>query len=165
MSSTSDLPPSPLSSFIESDDSIGGIVLSGYDMEYMDPSYHSNFDTNTANGGYKDIDKLALISTTTILAKSLISIAKNEKSSSLSSIDISVNHSLVEDLITCLTKAGLNCSQLSTYFSSEVVSLWSSIDSTPTVDYGTSPPSYYASVLSSVSGLPLFVKNGQAYSK
>mmetsp|Transcript_17556 Transcript_17556/g.32210 ORF Transcript_17556/g.32210 Transcript_17556/m.32210 type:complete len:724 (-) Transcript_17556:29-2200(-) len=153
------LPPSPLSSFLQELPSLPGAVLTGYDSAFSDPAYHSNLDTSSPSvetAGRVGIDVSAVESAASVLARALYRLATDDTMTT----DIEVDSSLVADLVECLASHGLTCSAVAPYVSSEAVSLGS-----VAIDWGSSPPSYYTSVLSSNSGLPLVEHNGAFYSK
>jgi hypothetical protein len=94
--SSTQLPPSPVDSFKKRNAALPGYVLSGYDKNFTNPYYHSQFDTLDAATAVPNVEKAAQE-----LAKTLVWLA-NDKNGALPN-DIVINTTLVSDLMTCIT--------------------------------------------------------------
>ena len=74
--------------------------------------------------------------------------------------NIVANASLIAELTVCLTESW-RCELIERFLPMELEKLSESSGTPVTLDLGTSPPSYYTSVVSASSGLPLVEKNGR----
>ena len=108
------------------------------------------------------MDVNAVTAAATITARALYSLAGGDSTS-----DIPVaNTSLVEELAECLT-VSWSCDLVASYASSEISAIGDGLGeplSGTDLDFGSSPPSYYPSVIYP-SGLPLVVHGGSLYGK
>lgn len=68
-----ELPPSSLMSFLLEDRSLEGLVLAEHEAEYLNPYYHSQFDTMDKN----EIDVQAVCDIATVVARAVASLASD----------------------------------------------------------------------------------------
>ncbi|KAJ8763070.1 hypothetical protein K2173_023275 [Erythroxylum novogranatense] len=114
-SSTSNpgIPPSSLMAFLRKNSSTPGIVLEDFDSSFINKFYHSYLD---------DISKInssAIVAAASLVARTLYILASGDKNISSSLSAISVNASLVEELVGCLLdcEPGLSCELVKSYIS------------------------------------------------
>ena len=171
----SPLPPTPLSSLVQlSNSGVGGVVLSGYDDAYIANSmYHSHLDS--ASKGYQTIDKDAIASAATLVARSAIAAAYQDANDQVDSetaatyalnlLPTAVDSSsdTFTKLYNCLFVDG-NCETLINYGSVE-----QSNDAKRTgSDLGMGvplekPPNFYVSIFDSSNGQPFVRVSGKYY--
>lgn len=149
------LPPTPLTSFLSRRPGVSGAVISGYGAAFADPAYHSNYDTK--------IDAPAVVRAASLLARSLFRLAMDSEDASL--VGFEVDTTLVTNLIACLTNQGLACAEVAPFVEDEAAAVSVQAGATLEVNWGSSPPSFYTSVLSPTAGQPLFVRDGLSYSR
>ncbi|KAL1820444.1 hypothetical protein ACET3Z_015313 [Daucus carota] len=113
-SSNPGIPPSSLMAFLNKDSRTSGIVLEEFDTVFDNKLYHSHLDDIT------NINSSAIIAAATIVARSLYILASDNKELSSSALSaVSVNTSLVEELLGCLLSCepGLSCDLVKQYIS------------------------------------------------
>jgi hypothetical protein len=152
-------PPSSLTAFLATQPWLGCVLISGYDYEYSDAAFHSQFDRVGVLGHEAfSVDSVVLASR--LLATSLYQLADGNMA-----IEIDVNVSLVAELASCLTRDGLICDAIAPYIAAEASNIAYVAGIEVPIKWGLSPPSFYSSVISSSSGLPLLMHDGQFYSR
>ncbi|KAF9625241.1 hypothetical protein IFM89_020827, partial [Coptis chinensis] len=106
------IPPSSLMSFLRKDSSISGIVLEDFDTAFTNKFYHSRFDD------LSNINSSAIVTAASLVARTLYILASDGKEANNKTLDsISVNSSLVEELVGCLLtcEPGLSCGMVKDY--------------------------------------------------
>ncbi|CAN1122995.1 At3g52640/At3g52650 [Linum perenne] len=108
------IPPSSLMSFLKKNSSTSGFVLEDFDAAFSNSFYHSHLDDNS------NINSSSIVAAASLVARTLYILAnenKNIRNSVLNSI--SVNASLVEEMLSCLLKCdpGLSCDLVTNYIS------------------------------------------------
>lgn len=135
-------------------------MISGYDTAFADPAYHTNYDSS--------IDASAVERAASLLARSLLRLAidsGSEEGFTSSVGDVQVDHALVLELISSFTEQGLSSEETAPYVEEEAALISAQAGAAINIDWGSAPPSFYTSVVSPTSGLPLFVRNGMSYSR
>eukprot|EP00579_Thalassiosira_antarctica_P001137 CAMPEP_0201866898 /NCGR_PEP_ID=MMETSP0902-20130614/1321_1 /ASSEMBLY_ACC=CAM_ASM_000551 /TAXON_ID=420261 /ORGANISM="Thalassiosira antarctica, Strain CCMP982" /LENGTH=872 /DNA_ID=CAMNT_0048391945 /DNA_START=21 /DNA_END=2639 /DNA_ORIENTATION=+ len=158
------LPPTPLSSLVQlSSSAVGGVVLTGYDDAFVANSlYHSHLDS--ASSKFQTIDKDAIASAATLLARSAIAAAYQNADEDVDSATaaayalellpdpVSSSSSTFGELYNCLFEDG-NCETFLNYGaverSNDAVRTGSDLGMG--VPLGT-PPGYYTSIFDSSNG-------------
>ncbi|XP_042970329.1 nicastrin isoform X4 [Carya illinoinensis] len=108
------IPPSSLMSFLRKNSLTSGLVLEDFDSVFSNKFYHSHLD-NISN-----INSSAIVAAASLVARTLYILASDNKSASGSALTgISVNVSLVEELMGCLLDCdpGLSCELVKEYIS------------------------------------------------
>jgi hypothetical protein len=134
---------------------LSGAVISGYDTSFADPAYHSNYDDT--------IEASAVARAASLLARSLFRLAMDSEDASL--VGVEVDTELVADLVACFTSQGLACAEVAPFVEDEAAAISVEAGAILEVPWGSSPPSFYTSVLSPAAGQPLFVRDGVSYSR
>ncbi|XP_007010305.2 PREDICTED: nicastrin [Theobroma cacao] len=114
-SSNPGIPPSSLMAFLRKNSSTSGIVLEDFDSIFVNKFYHSHLDDSS------NINSSAIVAAASLVARTLYILASNNKDLTSSAIStISVNASLVEELISCMLDCnpGLSCELVKSYISS-----------------------------------------------
>uniref|UniRef100_A0A7S2CZB3 Uncharacterized protein n=2 Tax=Octactis speculum TaxID=3111310 RepID=A0A7S2CZB3_9STRA len=161
--SSSDLPPSPLTSFLQAPGGgdVSGTVVGGYDSVFVDPKYHSHYDTTARD--MTSLDAGVITDTATLVARAAYTLAGGDDDDVLPE----ANETLVGELIDCLTTSW-RCNLMAMYIESEVKAIGSAMGiklTSADIDFGSEPPSYYVSVLSPGTGQPLVAHNKMVYAK
>ena len=149
VSSTMDLPPSPLTSFVRAAPSLSGGVLTAFDATYVDPTFHTNWDI--------EVDADSVVAAAAVLAGSLLRLALDDSSSHQ---NVEVDITLASALLSCLGGNGGIKACAVDHVESEVASLGA-----PEVVWGSGRRSFYTGVLAPTSGLPIATRKGASYSK
>ncbi|KAL7430144.1 hypothetical protein ACHAXH_003793 [Discostella pseudostelligera] len=172
------LPPTPLSSLVKiSGSSIGGIVLSGYDDAFVANSvYHSHLDsTTTSSSKLVSIDKEAIASAATLLARAAVAAAYQDEDNGVdyetaaayavkllpNAVDSTSD--IFTKLYNCLFEDG-NCETFLSYgeVERENDALRTGVDLGMGVPLGT-PPNYYVSIYESSNGQAFVRASGKYY--
>ncbi|XP_021300371.1 nicastrin [Herrania umbratica] len=114
-SSNPGIPPSSLMAFLRKNSSTSGIVLEDFDSIFANKFYHSHLDDSS------NINSSAIVAAASLVARTLYILASNNKDLTSSALTtISVNASLVEELIGCMLDCnpGLSCELVKSYISS-----------------------------------------------
>ncbi|KAL7533159.1 hypothetical protein ACHAXR_005073 [Thalassiosira sp. AJA248-18] len=171
---TSPLPPTPLSSLVSlSSAAVGGVVLTGYDDAFVANSlYHSHLDSTSK---YSTIDKDAIASAATLVARSAVAAAYQNANDEVDSATASAyaldllptavdsSSETFAKLYNCLFEDG-NCETFLTYGGVERANdaVKTGIDLGMGVPLGT-PPSYYTSIYDSSNGQAFVYASGKYY--
>lgn len=113
-SSNPGIPPSSLMAFLNKDSHTSGIVLEEFDTVFNNKLYHSHLDDLT------NINSSAIVAAASLVARSLYILASNNMELSSSALSaVTVNASLVEELLGCLLSCepGLSCDLVKQYIS------------------------------------------------
>jgi len=171
---SSPIPPSPLSSLVQSNDAIGGVVLTGYNEAFIANSlYHSHLDS--ASSEYQTIDKDAIASAATLVARSAVAAAYQNANDevdaetaaayALELLPTAVDSSsdTFTNLYNCLFIDG-NCDTLVNYGAVESRNDAKRIGK----EYGIGqalgkPPNYYTSIYDANNGQAFVVASGKYY--
>ncbi|XP_041002422.1 nicastrin isoform X2 [Juglans microcarpa x Juglans regia] len=108
------IPPSSLMAFLRKNSLTSGLVLEDFDSVFSNKFYHSHLD-NISN-----INSSAIVAAASLVARTLYILASDNKNVSGSALTaISVNVSLVEELMGCLLDCdpGLSCELVKDYIS------------------------------------------------
>ncbi|KAF5480037.1 hypothetical protein F2P56_000812 [Juglans regia] len=108
------IPPSSLMAFLRKNSLSSGLVLEDFDSVFSNKFYHSHLD-NISN-----INSSAIVAAASLVARTLYILASDNKNVSGSALTaISVNVSLVEELMGCLLDCdpGLSCELVKDYIS------------------------------------------------
>lgn len=106
------IPPSSLMAFLKKDSHTSGIVLEDFDTVFNNKFYHSHLD-DLAN-----INSSAIVAAASLVARTLYILASDKKELSSSALSsVTVNSSLVEELLGCLLNCepGLSCDLVNHY--------------------------------------------------
>jgi len=168
------LPPTPLSSLVQlSGSSVGGAVLTGYDDAFVANSlYHSHLDST---GKFQSIDKDAIASAATLLARSAVAAAYQNANAEVDAATaaeyalgilpnaVSSTSETFETLYNCLFVDG-NCETFLTHGTVERTNdaLRTNSDLGMGVPLGA-PPSYYTSIYDSSNGQAFVRASGRYY--
>ena len=150
-----------------------GVVIGGYDEAFVDPRYHTMYDNAS------HVDTAAVTAAATFVARALYRLAARDSDSdgesdataaAAAAADAvpAVNVTLVAELLECLT-VNWRCGLMVRHAAAELDHIadaagWSGSDgddndggglSVDDLDWGSTPPTYYSSIISSWSGLPL----------
>jgi len=171
----SPLPPTPLSSLVQlSSSAVGGVVLTGYDDAFVANSlYHSHLDS--ASSKYQTIDKDAIASAATLIARTAIAAAYQDANNEVDSETasnyasqlipepVSSSSATFTTLYKCLFEDG-NCETFLSYGTVERTNdaARTGSDLGMGVPLGT-PPSYYTSIYDSSNGQAFLRASGKYY--
>ncbi|KAL9186946.1 hypothetical protein ACHAXT_010666 [Thalassiosira profunda] len=174
------LPPTPLSSLVSvSGSAVGGVVLTGYDNAFVTGSlYHSHLDSSSGNQAsekQRSIDKDAIASAATLIARSAVAAAYQDADSSVDAATASAyalnllpnavdaSSETFANLYTCLFEDG-NCETFLTHGGVERANdaLRTGHDLGMGVPLGT-PPSFYTSIYDSSNGQAFVLASGHYY--
>ncbi|XP_021757387.1 nicastrin-like isoform X1 [Chenopodium quinoa] len=106
------VPPSSLMSFLNKDSKISGVVLEDFDDMFANGFYHSHLDD------ISNINSTSIVAAASLVARSLYILATDMQNTKIPDLDsISVNASLVDELLDCLLKCdpGLSCGLVKNY--------------------------------------------------
>jgi len=153
---TNGMPPSPVDSFRLRKPSIPGYVLGGYNKNFSNNFYHSQFD-NFTTAAEMDSAVVRITEAATQLSKTLIWLA-SDKDAGVDTSALAVNTTMVRDLLTCII-GDWKCQMFHDYLASTYANLEKYLNVEQLRFSSVSPvtnarqPSLYASV-ASISQIP-----------
>ena len=157
-STTGNIPPTPLTSFLSGlGETLGqkGAVLSGFDAVFDDPRYHSRFDAGNSSVSTDDV-----IAAATILANAVVSLSGGDVSSAAE-----VNTTWTTSLLECLL-TDWSCPLMDAYVAAEKSNIEHFLHGEVTIDPGSVPPNYYVGTLNAANGgLPVVQHDQYIYGK
>jgi nicastrin len=156
-SSVGVVPPTPLTSFIKGLGSLDnkGVVISGYDTAFDDPTYHTSFDATNSSVSSEDV-----VAAATIVAKAVVSLCGGDVD------DVAaVNETWAATVLECLV-SDWNCPLMRSYVSAEKSNIEHTLRGSINIDMGTVPPNYYTGTLNAANGgLPVVQHDQFIYGK
>ncbi|CAM9380779.1 unnamed protein product [Heterosigma akashiwo] len=130
------LPPTPATSFVKAKAGLSAAVISGYDTAYVDPAYHTPYDTGAGR-----LDAAAVTAAADLIAQSLYALAGGDATNGLGT---SADPAVTAELLDCLTQNG-TCALARGYLDQEEANL--AAEAGLAVRFDSPGPSKYAGVL------------------